>query len=174
MTSLQVHIHWLNSHEITGTVGQASMASIILRGLPSHGRDVVLFCSHWDIQLEPSRLHLPAAAQVEVKLQFKPSTTGLCNVVMNVVDSMTGSLVDVILIRTHARTPHVSRVFEVDVPIGTIVNKKVCQTVHSVYAILGIVIRDLLLCLLSGRAQLGSPCRRWGTETCTISSASSS
>ena len=126
---MQVHVHWLNSHEVTGTVGQASTASIILRGLPSQGRDVVLFCSHAELQLDPSRLHLPAASQVEVKLQFKPSATGLRNVVMNVVDSMTGSLVDVILIRTHARAPHVARVFEVDLPIGTVVNKKVraCQ-----------------------------------------------
>lgn len=124
---VQVHVHWLNSHEVTGTIGQASAASIILRGLPSQGRDVVLYCSHAELQLQPSRLHLPAAAQVEVKLQFKPSSVGLRNVVMNVVDSMTGALVDVILIRTHARVPHVSRVFEVDLPIGTVVNKKVCS-----------------------------------------------
>jgi nephrocystin-4 len=118
-------VHWLNSHEVTGTIGQASTASIILRGLPSQGRDVVLFCSHAEIQLQPSKLHLSAAAQVEVKLQFKPSSTGLRNVVMNVVDSMTGSLVDVILIRTNSRVGHVSRVFEIDLPIGTVINKKV-------------------------------------------------
>lgn len=124
---LQVHVHWLNSHEVTAAIGQANMSSIILRGLPSEGRDVALFCSHAaELQLEPHTLRLPAATQVEVKLQFQPLSTGSQDMVVSVVDCATGGLVDAILIRTHARVPHVSRVFEVDLPVGTIVNKKVC------------------------------------------------
>jgi nephrocystin-4 len=137
---VQVHVHWLNAHEVTAAIGQSNQSSIILRGLPSEGREVALFCSHAEeLQLEPHTLRLPAATQVEVKLHFHPLATGSQDMVVSVVDCATGGLVDAMLIRTHARVPQVSRVFEVDLPVGTLVNKKVlacCSTLATARAAL--------------------------------------
>lgn len=124
---MQVHVHWLNTHEMTAVIGQSNSTSVLLRGLPGTSRNVALFCSHPDeLQLTPTRMRLPAAMQVEVKLRFHPLATGTLNMVVTVIDSDTRGLVDALLISTHARAPHVSRTFEVDLPVGTIVNKKVC------------------------------------------------
>ena len=121
-------MHWLNTHEMTAVLGQSNSTSILLRGLPGTSRNVCLFCSHPDeLQLEPQRLRLPAAMQVEVKLLFHPLATGALNMVVTVIDPDNGTLVDALLISTHARAPHVSRTFEVDLPVGTVVNKKVCH-----------------------------------------------
>lgn len=121
-----MHVHWLNAHEMTAVIGQSNSTSVLLRGLPGASRNVGLFCSHPDeLQLEPTRMRLPAAMQVEVKLLFHPLATGTLNMIVTVIDLESGGLVDALLISTHARAPHVSRTFEVDLPVGTIVNKKV-------------------------------------------------
>jgi len=111
---------------MTAVIGQSNSTSVLLKGLPGKSRNVSLFSSHPDeLQLEPAQLRLPAAMQVEVRLLFHPLATGTLNMIVTVIDSDSGGLVDALLISTHARTPHVSRTFEVDLPVGTIVNKKV-------------------------------------------------
>ena len=68
---------------------------------------------------------LPKATHVEVALHFRPLAVGSLNMVMNITEQGTGAFIDALLICTHARAPHVSRMFEVDLPIGCTVHKKV-------------------------------------------------
>jgi nephrocystin-4 len=119
-------VHWLHMHDVTAVLGQDNVTSIVLRGLPSASKNVALFCSHPDELLaNPDHLTLPKDTHVEVMLHFRPLAVGSLNMVLNVVEQATGAFVDALLICTHARPPYVSRMFEVDLPVGTIVHKKV-------------------------------------------------
>jgi hypothetical protein len=121
----QINVHWLHMHDVTAVLGQDNVTSVVLKGHESAARNVALHCSHPDELLpDPDRLVLPKATHVEVMLHFRPLAVGSLNMVLNIVEQGSGSFVDALLICTHARAPHVSRTFEVNLPAGTVAHKK--------------------------------------------------
>lgn len=123
---VQVNVHWLHMHNVTAVLGQDNVSSIVLRGLDSGAKNVALVSSHPEEMLpSPDHLTLPKGTHVEAKLHFRPLAVGSLNMVLNVVEQGGGAFVDALLISTHALAPHVTRTFELDVPLGAIVFKKV-------------------------------------------------
>ena len=77
------------------------------------------------LQVSPAQCMLPANGLVEMQLSFRPLAIGTLNVVVNIVDKDEGGLVDALLVASHSTAPSVSKHFEVDLPVGSLVQKKV-------------------------------------------------
>ena len=80
-----------------------------------------MLCSHILtslFQVEPDRefMLLPSTIQ-EVKLLFEPTDTGVCNYMVNVVDTKNKVLVEQWMVHTSASLPVVSKTY--DIPVST-------------------------------------------------------
>jgi nephrocystin-4 len=121
---LQVNIHWLNTFNFSAICGQSNTLTLSLHHLANVSTAVSLFSSRPDqLTLKPDKLTLPRTTQTQ--LHFRPFAVGNVDTLLNIVERSTGRIVDTVLVQMHTRTPQVTRVFEVDLPVGTVVHKKV-------------------------------------------------
>jgi hypothetical protein len=126
---LQVNIHWLNTFTFSAICGQSNTFTLSLHHLTNVSKAVSLFSSRPDqLTMRPNKLTLPRTAQTQ--LHFRPLVVGSVDTLLNIVERSTRLVVDTMLVQVHTRTPQVTRVFEVDLPIGTVLHKKVC--LHSI------------------------------------------
>ena len=123
---MQVNVHWLHVHDINAVLGQSNSTSIVVGGMPSGSKNVALYCSHPDeMSVDPATATMPRDTHVEVRVTFRPLALGSLNMLIHIVEQGTGAFLDALLMHTHTRAPHISRMFEVDLPVGTIIQKKV-------------------------------------------------
>lgn len=111
---------------MSALVGQTAHSSVVLRGLPT-SRRVLCFSSHPDeLTVAPADgFILPAHSLTEMQLSFRPLVAGRLDILVHVVDADTRELVHPLLVCTDARAPTVSRTFEVELPKGIKVHKKI-------------------------------------------------
>lgn len=114
--------------DVHGNVGCASMADLVIRGdrfarrarayaLPSPA-DVVAFKPDTVFQLVPG-------AYNRVALSVSPKMVGYRHVQVNLVDEDSRELVSAWLLTVSATSPAVMRSYDVDVPVGRPLHKKI-------------------------------------------------
>lgn len=125
----QVFVHARRRVDMASLVGQTGHTSVVLRGHPT-SRRVVAFTSHPDeLTVAPAEpFYLPANGLTEMQLSFRPLVPGRLEVLVHVVDADTRELVHPLLVATDARAPTVSRTFDVEIPRGLQVHKKISYT----------------------------------------------
>ncbi|GLC73822.1 hypothetical protein PLESTF_001424700 [Pleodorina starrii] len=123
----QVFLHALRKVDMRAMIGQTSTASVVLRGVVS--RRVAAYTTHPDeLLVSPDSFVLVGGALTEVLLSFRPVAVGLKDVKINIVDSESRELVYAMLVSAEAQGPLISRTFEVELPVGTVANKKITYT----------------------------------------------
>lgn len=124
----QVYVHALRKVDMRALVGQTSVASVVVRGASS-SRRVAAFASHPDeLQVTPDSFVLVAGALTELLINFRPVTSGTKDVKVHLVDVETRQLVYALIVAAEAQGPLVTRTFEVELPAGSVANKKISYT----------------------------------------------
>ncbi|KAG2438730.1 hypothetical protein HXX76_005275 [Chlamydomonas incerta] len=123
----QVFVHALRKVDMRAMIGQTSQASVVVRGAVS--RRVASFTSHPDeLLVSPDSFVLVGGALTELLLSFRPVAVGIKDIKVNIVDSETHELVYALLVSAEAQGPLITRTFEVELPVGTVANKKITYT----------------------------------------------
>lgn len=120
---MQVHLHFLDVHDVSATCGQSTAAIIVLPAAEHAASAVTLFSSQ-PRELRPKPDSLLLSQPASVALHYRPLAAGCAHFLLNVVERATGRVADTLLVRAHAHAPQVTRMFEVDVPKGCAVHKK--------------------------------------------------
>lgn len=98
---------------MAAVVGQTTQSSVVVRGQET-SRRVAAFSSHPDeLQVAPDAFLLVSNALTELMLSFRPLVPGRLDVLIHVVDTDTHELVHALMVATDARTPTISKSFEV-------------------------------------------------------------
>jgi len=123
-TVWQIFIHVLRQVDVRAAVGQRVEASVVLRG--SSNRRVTCFSSvPSELVPLPSSFALATGVLSELRLSFRPLLARTRQVKVHVVDVDTRELVYALLVNTDAPPPIVTRTFAVDLPYGSVVQKKI-------------------------------------------------
>ncbi|KXZ51260.1 hypothetical protein GPECTOR_13g747 [Gonium pectorale] len=123
----QVFVHALRKVDMRAMIGQTSQASVVVRGVVS--RRVAAYTTHPDeLLVAPDSFVLVGGALTELLLSFRPVAVGLKDIKINIVDSESRELVYAMLVSAEAQGPLISRTFEVELPVGTVANKKITYT----------------------------------------------
>ncbi|KAJ3035882.1 Nephrocystin-4 [Rhizophlyctis rosea] len=125
----KVFVHSLYRMDITCVIGQTNHASLILRG-SSFSRTVQCYANRpAELMItQPAPFLLTANALNEVGLVLRPREAAVKEVVVNVVDVDQRVLVNSWLVAAHCTTPNVTKTFDITVPKGRTVNKRVSYT----------------------------------------------
>ncbi|KAJ1549141.1 Nephrocystin-4 [Cladochytrium tenue] len=125
----RVFVHSLTRLDMTCTIGQTNHATMVLRG-STYTRSVQ-FYTNMATELfvaGPAPLLLAANSLNEVGLTVRPKGVGTKEAILNVIDVHERSLVNSWLVHMHLVPPTVTKSFEISVPSGKIVNKRVSYT----------------------------------------------
>ncbi|GIL84279.1 hypothetical protein Vretimale_15928 [Volvox reticuliferus] len=123
----QVFVHALRKVDMRAMIGQTSQASVVVRGVIS--RRVAAYNTHPDeLQVSPDSFVLVGGALTELLISFRPVAVGIKDIKINIVDSETRELVYAMLVTAEAQGPLITRTFEVELPVGTVANKKITYT----------------------------------------------
>ncbi|GFH23924.1 uncharacterized protein HaLaN_21619, partial [Haematococcus lacustris] len=76
----------------------------------------------------PDSFVLVAGALTELLINFRPVTSGAKDVKVHLVDVETRQLVYALIVAAEAQGPLVTRTFEVELPVGSVANKKISYT----------------------------------------------
>ncbi|KAJ3034128.1 Nephrocystin-4 [Rhizophlyctis rosea] len=125
----KVVVHSLYRMDMTCVIGQTNHSSLILRG-SSFSRTVQCYANRPAEMLitQPAPFALTANALNEVGLVMRPREAAVKEVVVNVVDVEQRALVSSWMVAAHCTTPTVTKTFDIVVPRGRTVNKRVSYT----------------------------------------------
>eukprot|EP01107_Rhizomastix_libera_P010838 TRINITY_DN28184_c0_g1_i1.p1 TRINITY_DN28184_c0_g1~~TRINITY_DN28184_c0_g1_i1.p1 ORF type:complete len:1219 (-),score=373.79 TRINITY_DN28184_c0_g1_i1:93-3749(-) len=125
----QIFVHSLIRHDISGTVGEATKSSLILRGT-STSRVVKCFSSRPDVlKITPnSAITLVSGAPNEIPLRYFPMKQCKSEVIVHIVDSEFRELVASFLINATSTKPLITRAFVVQILSERSKNKKITYT----------------------------------------------
>ena len=118
----QLNVESVKKVELSGTTGQVSHASLIVKGKEqgSSSRLVRCYTSHpYTLRVEPREFSLGASSLAEVVVSYRPMQPGKADMHMNVVDVLEGTLVQSFLICGAATPPQVSREVQYRLRAGT-------------------------------------------------------
>lgn len=124
----QCFAHCLRKVDMRAVIGQTSQASVVVRGAAATRR-VAAYSSHPDeLQVSPSSFVLVSGALTELLLSFRPVAAGMRDIKVHLVDTESRELVYAMIVTAEAQGPLVTRTFEVEVPAGSVANKKIMYT----------------------------------------------
>ena len=124
----QVHIDSLKRADLTAVLGEVARTSLVFEG-QGPSREVALYTSHpSEVSLSPPSLVLSGTTPVRVSVTFRPVAAGDLNIKVNAVDVATREIVAAYLITTTTQYPIISKTFDVNVPRGELVSKKISYT----------------------------------------------
>jgi len=123
-----VHIDSFRRADLSATLGEVATTSLIFEG-QGNSREVTLHSSHpSEVSLSPESVILSGSNCNKVSLSFRPVVAGDLNVKVHAVDVVTHEIVAAYLITTSAQYPIISKTFDVTVPKGQLVSKKISYT----------------------------------------------
>ncbi|KAJ3068829.1 Nephrocystin-4 [Podochytrium sp. JEL0797] len=125
----RVFVHSLHRLDINCTMGQTNQSSLVLRG-SSFSRTVQCYSNLPDELLVTANAPfiLSANSLNEIGMLVRPRNETIRDIIMNVVDVDDQSLVSSWLVVSHCSIPTVTKSFEISVPRGKAVNKRVSYT----------------------------------------------
>ncbi|KAI9340885.1 hypothetical protein BDR26DRAFT_342199 [Obelidium mucronatum] len=125
----RVFVHSLHRLDINCTLGQTNHSSLVLRG-SSFSRTVQCYSNLPDELLVTANAPfiLTANSLNEIGMLVRPRNDTIRDIILNVVDVDDQSLVSSWLVVSHCSIPTVTKSFEITIPRGKAVNKRVSYT----------------------------------------------
>ncbi|KAJ3416505.1 Nephrocystin-4 [Chytridiales sp. JEL 0842] len=125
----RVFVHSLYRLDVNCILGQTNSASLVIRG-STFSRTAQCYSNMPDelMVVAPAPLMLTANSLTEVGLLLRPRVAAVKDIILNVVDCDQRCLISSWLVVSHATTPSVTKAFEITVPKGKSVNKRVSYT----------------------------------------------
>ncbi|KAI8910264.1 hypothetical protein EDD86DRAFT_204939 [Gorgonomyces haynaldii] len=124
----RVFVHSLSRMDVNCVIGQTNATSIVVRG-PSVSRSACAFSSApTQVQVQQAPFQLMANALNEVPILLRPGALTMCDLMVNVVDVDTHTLISSWMLVIHSSLPPVTKVFEIVLPKGKQSNKRVSYT----------------------------------------------
>ncbi|KAI9193722.1 uncharacterized protein BJ171DRAFT_603015 [Polychytrium aggregatum] len=122
----RVVIHSLHRLDLNCTMGQTNIASLVLRG-SNYSRTVECCTDRSDelMVITPSPFTLTAGSLNEISLAVRPQSGTASEILLSIIDYENRSLVSSWIVVTHCKAPHITKSFEISIPRGRAVNKRV-------------------------------------------------
>jgi len=125
----RIFIHPVQRIDINCILGQTNTTNLVIKGL-STPTAMQCFSNKCDeLMVNPfTPFVMPANALSEINLNVKPKYVGLSETLLNIVDVQNKKLISTWSVISHSSPPNITKSFEITLPCGRYVNKRVTYT----------------------------------------------
>ncbi len=124
---IEVVVCGLLRHDITCSMGETARGSLIVRGTSGAAAPMVCraYSSDPSLKVDPQPFSVVAGALNEVPFSVTPEHQGYSTVRVHLVDEATAAVVAAWAVAVHAQPALLSKAFDLHVPLGSALSKKV-------------------------------------------------